>query len=56
MKLAFYAALVGMACCSRRCKVEMTGEHDRAELKALRRLSGRRRGQRGRSAAPRVSS
>jgi hypothetical protein len=37
-------------------KVEMTGKHNRAQLKALRRrLTGDGAGSAGRSAAPRVS-
>jgi heme exporter protein C len=57
MKLAFYTALIGMTLLfATLYKVEMTGKHNRAQLKALRRrLTGDGAGSAGRSAAPRVS-
>jgi heme exporter protein C len=57
MKLAFYTALIGMTLLfATLYKVEMTGKHNRAQLKALRRrLTGDGAGSGGRSAAPRVS-
>ncbi len=56
MKLAFYTAIVGMTLLFITLyKVEMTGKHNRAQLKALRRkLTGDGPAIGGRSAAPRV--
>ncbi len=57
MKVAFYTAVIGMTLLFITLyKVEMTGKHNRAQLKALRRkLTGDGPGTSGRSAAPRVS-
>lgn len=57
MKVAFYTAVIGMTLLFITLyKVEMTGKHNRAQLKALRRkLTGDGPGTGGRSAAPRVS-
>ena len=57
MKLAFYTAIIGMTLLFITLyKMEMTGKHNRAQLKALRRrLTGDGPGTSGRSAAPRVA-
>ena len=58
MKVAFYTSLLGMALLFVTLyKMEMTGKHNRAQLKALRRkLTGDGVAIGGRSAAPKVSS
>ena len=58
MKVTFYTALIGMALLFVTLyKMEMTGKHNRAQLKALRRkLTGDGVAIGGRSAAPKVSS
>ena len=58
MKITFYTALIGMALLfATLYKVEMTGKHNRAQLKALRRkLTGDGAAIGGRSAAPKVQS
>ena len=58
MKLAFYTAIIGMTLLFITLyKVEMTGKHNRAQLKALRRkLTGDGAPIGGRSAAPKVTS
>jgi heme exporter protein C len=58
MKITFYTSVVGMILLfATLYKVEMTGKHNRAQLKALRRrLTGDGAGGGGRSAAPKVST
>ena len=58
MKVAFYTAVIGMTLLFITLyKVEMTGKHNRAQLKALRRkLTGDGAAIGGRSAAPKVSA
>ena len=54
MKLTFYTALIGMTLLFVTLyKLEMTGKHNRAQLKALRRRLDGRRPRRRAAAAPR---